>query len=108
MYLAPLGLKLEKADGQRRRIKSAIELLSLVEVFEKISSSTYDLSGELSEKELRSLLPSVWESQSWGDIARALQGLKSALTGINSEEAKIAPVFYSSRSRLEIDGSSAT
>ena len=93
------GLKLEKADGQRRRIKSAIELLSLVEVFEKIPSSTYDLSGELSERELRALLPSVWERQPWGDIARALQGLKSALTGINSEEARVAPV----RPRLDSD-----
>lgn len=84
---------MEKADGQRSRIKSAIELLSLVEIFEKIHPSTYDLSGELSEPELRGLLPTVWESQSWGDIAKALQGLKTALTGITSEEAKTAPVL---------------
>lgn len=88
-----VGLKLEKADGQRKRIQTAIDLMTLVQIFEGIPPSTYDAhdSDDLDEASLRELLPSIWEDYSWGDIARALQGLRNVLHNINSEDAKIAP-----------------
>lgn len=90
-----VGLKLEKADGQRRRMQTAAELLALVQTFEDAAPSGLDVGACLEERELRELLPRAWAELSWGEVSGALKSLKTVLHNINSEDAKVAPKHVS-------------
>ena len=98
LKMMSLGLKLEKADGQKQRLRTAIEMMALVKEFEGIDASRYDLisfasSVDLTEQELRSVLPPVWQQLPFAEMVKALQGLRTILYNINCEEAKQAPVI---------------